>query len=228
MSNNYMDEIQRLREVYEEEIEKARRSAMAQSVQRVPRHPWINSSLLGNNGASNRYLQGQWSGADVEDVATQEPESPFKSILGKLKQAEPRKVEKKHRMPDLTTVIVAWRSWAVFGDKLKALGQNTLWEPKKAIQAICLSVTAKHTGKDFPYSNCNCGIWAFKTLDILIEAIKSYREVAVIGKVSLWGKVIETENGYRAQYAYPAELWLKSEEQEELGLLYDVPVRTAK
>lgn len=30
----------------------------------------------------------------------------------------------------------------------------------------------------------------------------------VIGTVSLWGKVIVTERGYRAQYAYPKELFI--------------------
>jgi hypothetical protein len=45
--------------------------------------------------------------------------------------------------------------------------------------------------------------------------------------VSLWGRVVETENGYRAEHAYPSELWLLDDSLEELGMVYDVPVRTA-
>lgn len=69
--------------------------------------------------------------------------------------------------------------------------------------------------------------WAFKELDSLVAALGSkYEDIKVLGQVSLWGRVIETENGYRAQYAYPAELWLFDDSLEELGLVYDVPVRT--
>jgi hypothetical protein len=31
---------------------------------------------------------------------------------------------------------------------------------------------------------------------------------SVYGKVALWGRIIEHERGYRAQYAYPLELWV--------------------
>lgn len=77
-----------------------------------------------------------------------------------------------------------------------------------------------------PAWHCNCGVWAFKDVDRLVAAIGSgYNNIKVIGSVSLWGRVIETENGYRAQYAYPSELWLLDGSLEELALIYGVPVR---
>jgi len=51
-----------------------------------------------------------------------------------------------------------------------------------------------------------------------------YHDIGVVGTVSLWGKVIETEHGFRAQYAYPKELWL-DEGMLELGWIYKIPIR---
>ncbi len=64
------------------------------------------------------------------------------------------------------------------------------------------------------------------TLDELLGALSGYT-VTVFGQVSLWGRIIETTKGFRAQYAYPKELWLLDNSLEELGFIYGVPVRTA-
>lgn len=145
---------------------------------------------------------------------------PFtKDVIDKLKAVEPR-IPKK-RMPDYIEPITAWRAWCVQDDNLHAIGTVKAWEPKKALKAECIH----HDEHDAPISNCTCGIWSFKDLDRLLLAVKSYNTISVIGKVSLWGKIIETENGYRAQFAYPKELWLLNEKDEELGLKYNVPVR---
>jgi len=144
--------------------------------------------------------------------------------LESLKKAEPYKVAE--RMPDLMEVITAWRAWRVVnngGYRLKALGTEHIWEPKAQVNAKCDSRSAAHPA---PAMECQCGVWAFKELDGLVAAIgTSYGEIKVLGQVSLWGRVVETENGYRAEKAYPAELWLFDSSLEELGLIYDVPVR---
>jgi hypothetical protein len=49
--------------------------------------------------------------------------------------------------------------------------------------------------------------------------------VDVIGEVEIWGRVIECENGWRSEYAYPKELWLLGEGLESLSWKYGVPVR---
>lgn len=150
---------------------------------------------------------------DVEPTITPER-------LNALKQATPYKV--KPRVPDMVEVITGWRGWALNGGRLQALGQSHTWPAKEALIAECAR-RAEHIA---PGWNCNCGVWAFKDLERLTAAIGSgYNAIKVIGSVSLWGRVIETENGYRAQYAYPSELWLLDESLEELGLIYDVPVR---
>lgn len=149
--------------------------------------------------------------------------------LDSLKLAEPRKVQK--RMPDYVHVLTGWRAWRVDGLRLKALGQNTIWEPKKQLSATCEKsssglITLPAPKHEAPQMGCTCGVWAFKDLDRLTQAVDSYSGIQVLGQVSLWGRVVETQNGFRAQYAYPSELWLLNGELEELGWVYDVPVRT--
>lgn len=163
--------------------------------------------------------------------------------LNALKSAEPRRAMR--RSPDMVEVITAWRAWDVKltneGWRLDALGKNCVWEPRKEISARCLNNNSillpnpyglhptSQLGHPAPQMNCDCGVWAFKNLDDLVAAIgNKYKTVRVLGSVSLWGRVIETENGYRAQYAYPSELWLLDESLEELGYIYDVPVRIAQ
>ncbi|MDQ3917189.1 MAG: hypothetical protein M3348_01690 [Acidobacteriota bacterium] len=145
--------------------------------------------------------------------------------LEALKCVEPRKVEA--RVPDLCEVITAWRAWSLVCDqggwRLKALGRSEVWPPRARLDAACGTGAKQHPA---PAWKCQCGVWAFKSLDNLVAAIGTkYANTKVLGTVSLWGRVIETENGYRAQYAYPAELWLLDDAPEDLGRVYDVPVR---
>jgi hypothetical protein len=58
-------------------------------------------------------------------------------------------------------------------------------------------------GHEAPQYDCQCGFYATKEPD---EQWATYS--VVYGKVALWGRVIEHERGYRAQYAYPLELWV--------------------
>jgi len=160
--------------------------------------------------------------------------SPTLTIIDKakieaLKKSEPRKVTAK--IPDAVEPIVAWRAWKLLGMRLAALGSTGVWEPKKMMEAICNSSSSYHDLSYFqhpaPQSSCNCGMWGFKSLDNLLAAIQGKYTTSVIGQVSMWGRVIETENGWRAQFAYPRELWLLDSSLEELGMIYGVPVRTA-
>lgn len=140
-----------------------------------------------------------------------------------LKVSEPRRAAV--RVPDMVQCIVGWRAWTLRNGLLGALGVDVSWSPKEAIRAECKGGSQFHVA---PHWGCQCGIWAFKDIDRLLAVMgQKYAGVCVVGSVDLWGKVIETENGYRAQYAYPKELWLLDNSLEELGLVYDVPIRTA-
>lgn len=144
--------------------------------------------------------------------------------LDALKVAEPYRVPA--RVPDMVQCLTGWRGWELStAGRLEALGSSTAWPARRPMEAGCRA-GARHFA---PHWDCQCGVWAFKDLDRLVAAIgPKYRKTCVIGPVSLWGRVIETENGYRAQYAYPSELWLLDSSLEELGLIYDVPVRMVR
>lgn len=53
-----------------------------------------------------------------------------------------------------------------------------------------------HSSQETPGFNCSCGYYACKTLNTA-----GHQGGAVKGAVLLWGKVIEHDDGYRAEYA---------------------------
>lgn len=155
------------------------------------------------------------------DIAPPTPTIDTKRLEA-LKNSEAYKPQV--RVPDMVQVLTGWRGWKLKDGLLSALGVEAVWPAREVLRATCRNGSAENHLA--PCWNCQCGIWAFKDLDRLVAAIGSaYTGIKVLGSVSLWGRVIEAENGYRAQYAYPSELWLLDESLEELGLIYDVPVR---
>lgn len=53
-----------------------------------------------------------------------------------------------------------------------------------------------------PGNDCSCGIYAVKSFRLVFDYVVEHPWY-VFGKVALWGKVIEHEKGYRAEFAYP-------------------------
>ena len=98
--------------------------------------------------------------------------------------------------------ILAWRTWALTGHRdgtdlllRPVAGRSRPWKPMQPVEAAC-----KHARMHAaPHIECTCGLHGTHELDIL----RRTRCPAVLGRVALWGRVIEHELGYRAQYAYP-------------------------
>jgi hypothetical protein len=98
--------------------------------------------------------------------------------------------------------IVAWRTWALTGHRdvsnlllRPVAGRSRPWKPMQVAEAGC-----KHTRlHSSPSLGCTCGLHGTHGLDLL----RRTRCPAVLGRVALWGRVIEHDHGYRAQYAYP-------------------------
>jgi hypothetical protein len=63
--------------------------------------------------------------------------------------------------------------------------------------------------RDVPSESCQCGIYALRDRARLYCS-PYYRQAEVVGAVSLWGKIIPGEDGYRAQFAYPLVLYTDS------------------
>lgn len=88
--------------------------------------------------------------------------------------------------------IEAFRCWRVLGDYLASVN-GVIWLPD-----------APMTGEDVDLHNYN-GVHAFKTMEQLELNYGSYEGFAV-GRVKLWGTIVEHETGYRAQYARPVSI----------------------
>jgi hypothetical protein len=153
--------------------------------------------------------------------------------------------------PDYAAPFEAWRTWKVVrgaeGPLLSSLFFDLVWTPRTAVHASCLRrrwldrLGVFRRDHVAPAPRCECGVYAAG-----LEQAVSYlwhprvaprrAPVHVLGRVLLWGDVIECERGYRASTAYPAELIvpttvsgrgrLAGVEEVAAGLRrYGVPVR---
>jgi hypothetical protein len=135
------------------------------------------------------------------------------------------------RAPDLIGPLVGWRAWHVReteqGWRLSSIHYGEAWPAGEPLEAACyrsryvsnanLNTHARHSA---PARDCLCGVYGAKELDQARQYfIASYSSVEAvppspdyvhraIGQVSLWGRVVECSQGYRASVAYPARLWL--------------------
>lgn len=107
--------------------------------------------------------------------------------------------------------IIAYRAWKVERDGLlKPIGWTTnvsAWKPLEPEHAVCKSNsrTADEAEHKAPQKDCRCGLYAFKQIEDLIQIAASPR--LVLGRVAIWGRIVELEKGYRAEYAYPQVLY---------------------
>jgi hypothetical protein len=126
-----------------------------------------------------------------------------------------------HEAPDFAEPLVAWRVWRVVatsdGYRLGSVVKTALWAPGEPLTAECLReptlaalLRRKPTAHPAPDGECQCGIYAGR-----LSAIREYMAPAateavahVVGRVMLWGTVIECERGFRASRAYPAHLYV--------------------
>lgn len=135
------------------------------------------------------------------------------------------------RAPDLIEPLVGWRAWYVCetesGWRLSSIHYAELWAAGEAIEAACRrnryvssvneNTHARHTA---PARDCLCGIYAAKVFaqarqyfvadHATCERVPPSPDYIhrVVGQVSLWGRVVDCSQGYRAASAYPARLWI--------------------
>jgi hypothetical protein len=110
-------------------------------------------------------------------------------------------------IPDYISPIVAYRVWHWDATGLTSFNGER-WLPGKALTAKCAKCLT--TDHEPPADGCSCGVYAAKNYHHLQGIIDSNVEYAVHGEVYLWGKVVEHELGWRAQFAYPKSLVLSS------------------
>lgn len=123
--------------------------------------------------------------------------------------------------------IVGWRQWNfMYPHFLANLGNDTIYVPREKIEARCGQ--EDHSEQQAPHLPCTCGIYAYKEKPRLLRDIRNSISGLrlVYGEINLWGKVIEHEDGYRAQFGYPKRLWCTPAIEPLagwIGYVYGVP-----
>lgn len=145
-------------------------------------------------------------------------------------------------IPDYFEALTGYRVWSCFPNGLlMGVTHSMAWPPMEPHVAQCSEVEQSHllNGRYLPAPvyECSCGVYVLKQEDKAVHAsptcdcyaCKSQWFGSVWGTCYIWGKVIEHRLGYRAQYAYPKELWSYSSERAKLvEQLYGVPCHLEK
>jgi hypothetical protein len=141
--------------------------------------------------------------------------------------------------------IVGWRVWHVDpspgGVRLLSWSERAEWPLSRRMVAACRrlhGLLPLSTAHEAPRLGHACGIYAFRDredAERLLEQLgpvgkPAGRLAAAIGRVSLWGRVIENTGGWRSQYAYPYDLILcgggaRLAEELRAGYRVEVSVR---
>jgi hypothetical protein len=127
-------------------------------------------------------------------------------------------------VPDFIEPVEAWRVWRVSLREgrivLQSLFAGTVWEPGVALAASCAK---RHRSRWRPWRiespdhgvpeiDCSCGIYGVRSVAAARWYLESRaffcRGDRVVGRVALWGDVVESESGWRAARAYPIELFV--------------------
>ncbi len=127
--------------------------------------------------------------------------------------------------PDYVEPTLGWRVWDVAELdgrlRLRSPAFGTVWLPRREVIALCRrsfpSLAAAGLGDHrAPHERCCCGIYAAgragQAASYLTRlfARRPGTLHRVIGRVSLWGLVVECERGWRAARAYPASIYVPS------------------
>lgn len=129
-------------------------------------------------------------------------------------------------VPDSIEPVVGWKGWMLKNRRLSSPSFLHYWQPGKTAQARCV-----HTGDpdydipphtEAPQEKCTCGFYLAQ------NAANAFRYGYVLGEVCGWGKVIEHEDGWRTEYAYPKMFYTDIEEDVPALRAYGVPIMTLK
>lgn len=126
--------------------------------------------------------------------------------------------------PDFVEPFEVWRVWRVVKTAgtvaLASVVKDAIWPNEAPLVAECRTsrsrVLAALRGHPHPApaSRCECGIYG-AGLEIASQYLKDSipTDLArVLGRVALWGEIVECERGFRASHAYPTALYVPTDE----------------
>ena len=131
------------------------------------------------------------------------------------------------QVPDFAGPFTGWRIWSIEDGYLHSVwGHRTMpWRPSEPAVAECAH---EHRPADLA---CSCGLYALATPAGVVESLRTYLNYPgardfLVGRVALWGKVVEGTRGFRAEFAYPTWLYVPFELWAQADALkrYGVPV----
>lgn len=149
--------------------------------------------------------------------------------------------------PDYLDPVLGWRAWLVVEQqrkfRLRSLIFPAVWPADAEFEAQCrrrslLPWRRRASRHPAPAEHCACGVYAAADLATAVHYLttpcwEGDGLLRVLGRVALWGDVVEHERGWRGSNAYPVALYVPFRPQlallaEEiaLGLTdYRVPVQ---
>jgi hypothetical protein len=129
--------------------------------------------------------------------------------------------------PDFIAPAVGWRTWLVVERAgvvlLRSVVFDISWPPHHELAAGCEQPPPRlltrpwrrEQAHEAPSVNCECGIYATKSAERAARYLGVDEEGPlervrhrVLGRVRLWGSVVETDCGWRASHAYPAHIYV--------------------
>ena len=145
--------------------------------------------------------------------------------------------------------IVGWRLWQVRRHLDAYRLESLTWHHVAWPAGVRLEARCPVHGENAPAVGHECGVHAFASRELAEQLLRRYTGVRqrygreyhelpppapgrpiALGSVSLWGRVLARDKGFRAQYAYPYELFLISADDEiarQLRARYAVDVWSA-
>jgi hypothetical protein len=124
-------------------------------------------------------------------------------------------------VPDSIDPVVGWRVWDVVALdgalRLCSLAFWSIWLPRCEATATCRRGWVENPGALAPHTapaeECTCGLYATRTVAHTLAYSRGVSRRGdtvhrVVGRVTMWGRVVEAEAGWRASHAYPAALYV--------------------
>jgi hypothetical protein len=135
--------------------------------------------------------------------------------------------------------VTGWRAWVVTetaaGLRLGSVLYDEVWTPGTTALAVCrrrddlfAEPIAPHAT---PTAACGCGFHAARDPADALSYLRGRDEPTtvcrILGEVALWGRLVETEAGWRAAAAYPVRLYVPDASIADALAVYAVPVVSA-